>query len=59
MRKVCSYSCKGPDIVPARSIFLKMYEERTKSFLYTSFGFLAHAAKIENKMFEFGGIICE
>ena len=50
MRKVCSYSCRGPDIVPVRSIFLKMYEERAKSFLYTSFGFLEHAAKIENKM---------
>ena len=27
----------GIDIVPARSIFLKMYKEKTKSFLYTSF----------------------
>ena len=50
MRKVCCYLCRGPDIVPVRSIFLKMYEERAKSFLYTSIGFLEHAAKIENKM---------
>lgn len=38
MRKVRSYSCRGADIVPVRSIFL-MYEERTKSLLYTSFCF--------------------
>lgn len=37
LRKGCSYLSRRPDIVPTRSIFLRMYKERTKSFLYTSF----------------------
>ena len=48
MRKGCSYLSRRPDIVPTRSIFLRMYEERTRSFLYTSFCFLAHAAPKSN-----------
>ena len=47
MRKVCCYLCRGPDIVPVRSIFLEMYEERAESVLYTRFGVLEHAGKIK------------